>query len=231
MIRVHASGSKGNFYSLETTTGKLLLEAGINIKKIKESLNFDLNNICGCLLTHKHKDHSQSIEKIIELGIDVYGSEGTREELNISNCGYKIIKHNEPFTIGEFYIVPFDTQHDTKEPLSFFIYHPELGKILFVTDTMYLKNRFQNIDHILIECNYSESVLPYLPEWRARTLKSHMSLETLKDTLKSWDLTGTEDITLIHISEDNGEPERFREEIESLTRIKTYIGESGLIIK
>jgi hypothetical protein len=48
--------------------------------------------------------------------------------------------------------------------------------------------------------------------------------------LKSWDLTGTKDITLILISHENGEPDRFQKEIEELTGIKTYIAESGLII-
>lgn len=41
----------------------------------------------------------------------------------------------------------------------------------------------------------------------------------------------TKDITLIHISEGNGEPERFREEIEELTGIKTYVAIPGLEIR
>lgn len=57
-----------------------------------------------------------------------------------------------------------------------------------------------------------------------------MSLETLKETLKSWELGNTKDITLIHISNDNGDPERFKEEIENLIGIKTYVAEPGLII-
>ena len=88
-----------------------------------------------------------------------------------------------------------------------------------------------DIDHVLIECNYSEDVLPQLPQWRARTIKSHMSLETLKDTLKHWNLRKTKDITLIHISNDNGNPDRFRDEIEELTGIKTYTAIPGLEIK
>ena len=58
-----------------------------------------------------------------------------------------------------------------------------------------------------------------------------MSLETLKETLPTWNLEKTKDITLIHISNDNGNPDRFREEIEELTGIKTYAAVPGLEIK
>ncbi len=155
-------------------------------------------------------------------------SDGTKEEIGID--GYRIheIKSQESFKLGGFTILPFDTQHDVKEPLGFLIHHPAIGKVLFATDTYYLKYVFNNVDHILIECNYSENALTQLPAYKTRVLKSHMSLETLKDTLKTWDLKGTKDITLIHISEGNGEPEYFREEIEKITRVKTYIAEPGL---
>mgnify|MGYP001264867359 CR=1 FL=1 len=232
MIRVIASGSSGNCYLLETKEETLILECGINIKRIKEALNFDLSKAVGCLITHEHKDHCKSAKEIISSGIDIYGSKGTGEEIGlIDNYRYKVVEHNKSFNIGEFTIIPFDTQHDVSQPFGYIIYHEELGKVLFITDSYYVKNRFSNIDHILIECNYSESVLPNLPGWRARTIKSHMSLETLKGTLKSWNLEETKDITLIHISSENGDPERFQKEIKEMTNIKTYIGETGLNIE
>jgi phosphoribosyl 1,2-cyclic phosphodiesterase len=235
MIKVLASGSTGNCYLLETEKEILILEAGINIKKIKEGLNFDLNKVVGCLITHEHKDHSKSVREVLKCGIDVYMSEGTLKGINLDfDYSHRIpylLEHNSIAKIGEFTVIPFNTQHDVNEPLGFLIYHSELGKVLFITDSFYVKNRFNNVDHILIECNYSEDVLSELPAWRARTLKSHMSLETLKETLLCWGLTETKDITLIHISHDNGDPERFQKEIKELTGIKTHIGESGLIIK
>jgi len=233
MIKIHATGSSGNFYSLETSTGTLLLECGIHIKKIKEALDYDLSKVIGCLLTHEHKDHSKSAKDIIKCGIDIYGSKGTGEEISlIDNYRYKVVEHNKSFNIEDFTIIPFDTQHDVSQPFGYIIYHKELGKILFITDSYYVKNRFNNCDHILIECNYSEDFIPLMPVWKAkRTIATHMSLETLKETLSCWDLTETKDITLIHISGDNGDPPRYRREIEELTGIKTYIGEGGLTIE
>lgn len=235
MIKVIATGSTGNCYFLETEKEILIVECGISDKNIKKSLDYDLKNVIGCLVTHEHKDHCKSVNEIMKLGIDVYMSEGTAEGIEFKDIGYKhrlnYLKATETYKIGNFTILPFNTQHDVNEPLGFLIYHKEIGKVLFATDTYYLKNTFMDIDHVLIECNYSEDVLPNLPAWRARTIKSHMSLETLKDTLKHWDLRKTKDITLIHISGDNGNPDRFQKEIEEVTGINTYIGIPGLEIK
>lgn len=237
MIKVLASGSSGNCYLLETENKTLILECGINYKDILKGLDFDLSKVVGCLISHEHKDHCKSVNEMIKAGIDIYLSEGTRagiefKDINIAAHRINVMNEKRYINIGEmFYILPFSVQHDVNEPFGFLIKHPELGSILFATDTYYLKYRFEKIDHILIECNYSEDILKDLPQWRARVLKSHMSLETLKDALKTWDLSNTKDITLIHISEGNGEPERFRKEIEELTGIKTLIAYPGLEIK
>lgn len=240
-IKVLASGSSGNCYLLETSKETLILECGIRYKDILKGLNFDLSKVVGCLISHEHKDHCKSVNEIITAGIDVYMSEGTRAGIDfkvpIEVASYRInkVEHNVASQIlhGQygFTIVPFHTQHDVNEPMGFIIHHKELGKIVFATDTYYLCNTFKDVDHILIECNYSEDILNEIPKYRSRVLKSHMSLETLKEALKTWGLSKTKDITLIHISEGNGEPERFRKEIEGLTGIKTYVAAPGLEIE
>ena len=235
MIRVVATGSTGNAYIIQAGEEILLLELGINFKDIKKALNYDLSKVTGALVTHEHKDHSKGVNEAMKSGIDVYMSLGTSTGIDLiheyQRHRLNLIKAKKSFKIGDFTIMPFETQHDVYEPLGFLIYHPSIGKIVFATDTYYLKSKFKNVDHILIECNYSEDVLPQLPLWRARTIKSHMSLETLKETLKTWDLEGTKDITLIHISHDNGNPDRFQKQIEEMTGIKTYAAVPGLEIK
>lgn len=231
IIKVIATGSSGNAYIIKTKDEILLLELGINFKKIKLDADFEFSKVVGALVTHEHKDHCKGVVDAVNCGIDIYMSKGTKEGIGIESHRINIVEHNKPFKIGNFTIIAFEVQHDVNEPFGFLIYHAELGKILFITDSYYIKNRFTGIDHLLIECNYSEEVLPDLPAWRARTIKSHMSLETLKEMLLTMDLGKTKDITLIHISHDNGDPDRFKKEIEELTGIKTYIGETGFIIE
>lgn len=232
MIKVIATGSRGNFYILEVGEEILLLECGINIKDIKKALNFDLSKVVGCLLTHSHNDHCKTIEEVLKF-TDVFTSKGTKEELQERfqlNRHCFEIEHNKPFEIGNFMIVPFNTQHDTKQPLGFLIHHKEIGNVIFATDTYYLKYKFRDIDYALIECNYSEDILQDLPEYRARLLKSHMSLENLKDTLKTWDLSRTKKMVLIHMSDSHGNSEKFIKEINELTGVETIIATPGVEI-
>ena len=148
MIKVIATGSRGNFYILEVGEEILLLECGINIKDIKKALNFDLSKVVGCLLTHSHNDHCKAIEEVLKF-TDIFTSKGTKEELQERfqlNRHCFEIEHNKPFEIGNFMIVPFNTQHDTKQPLGFLIHHKDIGNIIFATDTYYLKYKFRDIE-------------------------------------------------------------------------------------
>ena len=55
LIRTLASGSSGNCYVIENVSGELLiLDAGIDIKQIKQGINFRVGDIAGCVITHKH---------------------------------------------------------------------------------------------------------------------------------------------------------------------------------
>lgn len=232
MIKVVATGSKGNFYILKGGEEILLLECGIPIKEIKKALNFDLSKVVGCLLSHSHNDHCKAIQEVSKF-TDVFTSKGTKEELQERfqlNRHCFEIEHNKPFEVGGFMIVPFNVQHDTKEPLGFLIYHKDIGNIIFATDTYYLKYKFRNIDYALVECNYSEDILNDLPEYRARLLKSHMSLENLKESLNTWDLSKTKKIVLIHISDSHGNAEKFEKEINELTGIETIVAGPGIEI-
>ncbi|HAK43856.1 MAG TPA: hypothetical protein DCM59_15570 [Clostridium sp.] len=96
-----------------------------------------------------------------------------------------------------------------------------------------MKYRFSDIDHILIECNYAEDILLNAEDKQGleRVVRSHMSLENLKETLKTWDLTNTKDITLLHLSERNGDKELFKREIEATTGKMINIAEKGVVLE
>ena len=237
MIKVLASGSKGNCYIIQAEGETLLLECGISYKEIIKGLDFNLKNVLGCLVTHKHNDHAKSIKDIVKNAIKVYGPQDLFTENNLEdNRKAIVLKDKDKLKIGNFTILAFKNNHTNNdgtecECLGYLIQHKKLGKILFSTDSYYIKYKFKNLDHILIECNYSEEVIKDLEPYQSRLFKSHMSLETLKEFLKATDLNNTKDITLIHISDNNGEPELFIKEIEKLTGIPTYAAEKGLIIR
>lgn len=237
MIKVLASGSSGNCYIIQAGEEKLLLECGIDYRNILKGLDYSIKSLVGCLITHKHSDHCKSFKQIFDNLPNVCAPLEVLEKFQCkSSYKSKITQNKEVFNLGNFTIMPFSCKHTNSditecENLGYLIQHKEIGKILFATDTYYLKYTFKNVDHILIECNYSGETIQALEPHEQRVFKSHMSLETLKYTLKAWDLKKTKTITLIHLSKNNSDPEKFKQEIEALTGIPTYIAVPGLEIE
>lgn len=194
---------------------KLMLEAGISIKEIKKALEFQTSNLGGVLVSHAHLDHSKSVKNLLKMGINVYLSQGTKDTLQLDNHRIKVIKSKEQFRIGTWTILPFDVQHDVNEPLGFLLQSDNGSKMLFATDTYYVKYRFTGLTHILIECNYDQQTLDenvesgrIHPAMRKRVMKSHFSLENLLEFFKANDLSKVEEIHLLHLSDGNSNTER-----------------------
>lgn len=235
---VIGTGSKGNAYILRNKEEALLIEAGVNIKEIKKSLDFDYSKVVGCIVTHEHMDHSTSIWEVMKLGIDVYASSGTLKArfVNEQSRAKAIISKNT-FQIGNFKIMPFDVQHDAKEPLGFLIEHPDCGKTLFLTDTYYCAYTFKGLNNIIIEANFSNEIIDrkfgsesgkeFL---RNRILKSHFSLKNCKDMLLANDLSKVNNIVLIHLSDSNSDEKQFQKEVYELTGKNVKVASNGMKI-
>jgi len=224
------SSSKGNCYLIRTSKEVLILECGLQYQKILQALNFDLTNVVGCLITHEHADHSKSVKDIIKSGIDVFSSSGTIEALKVNGHRVHSVEAKKQFQLGGFTILPFDTQHDAKEPIGFLVYHPEFGKLLFATDTYYIKYKFPNLNYVMLECNYSKEILEknisagkVSDFLKKRLLSSHFSLENVKKFFLANDLTKLREIFLLHLSDGNSNAQNFKSEIEKLTGVPVTV--------
>lgn len=236
-IKVLASGSSGNCYLLQLKNETLILECGITFRQIVEGLDFDLENVVGCLVTHEHKDHSKAIKYLNMDGIDVYASKGTFESLGIEHHRAKVIESEKLFKVGNFNIMPFENKHDAKEPLGFLINHKEIGNLLFITDSYYCEYNFNNLNHILIECNYSKNILDenidngVIPVGlRNRIVKSHFELNNVIEFLKSNDLSKVNTLMLLHLSSSNSDANYFTKEIAKTTGLAIEVARKGLEI-
>lgn len=223
-IKTLASGSSGNAYLIDNGHTQLLLECGIKFKDIQIALNFKTSNIAGCLISHEHKDHSKALKDVLRAGIDVYASQGTIDQERIKHHRLKPIKAKQQFKIGTWSILPFDIQHDVAEPLGFLLMNQQGEKLLFATDTYYVKYKFTGLTHVMIECNYSLEILNQNiesgrvhPALKRRLMKSHFSLENVKEFLKANDLSKLQEIHLLHLSDSNSDEEQFKREIQELT--------------
>lgn len=234
-LKVIGSGSKGNAYLLENEEEALLIECGVGISKIKEALNFNLKKLDGCIVTHEHGDHSQSVSKLMSYGIDVHATTGTHKALSTyGSHRAKSFQYREFFTLGNFKIMAFDVLHDAAEPCGFVINHKETGNVLFLTDLIFSAYTFPNIHNIIIEANYDEDLakrkLSDMEFLRNRIIKNHMSIDTCIKTLKANDLSKVNNIVLIHLSDSNSNANDFKNRVELATGKNVSIADEGLSI-
>lgn len=229
-IKVLGSSSKGNCYLLDDGDTKIMLECGIRFKDIQHGFDYKMSEIAGCLITHEHGDHIKSLSEVLKAGINCYMSPGTAEASGIKHHRIKSVPVKVPFHIGSWRVMPFDVEHDVSEPFGFLLVSKRGHKVLFLTDTYYCRYRFEGVTHLLIECNYSLPILEANIElgitpkgMKKRLLKSHFSLENVKEFLRVNDLSKVEEIHLLHLSDSNSDEALFKEEVARLTGKLVFI--------
>jgi phosphoribosyl 1,2-cyclic phosphodiesterase len=226
-IHALASSSKGNAYTITSEGTTLLLDAGIPAKEIRQKSGFV--KICAALISHEHKDHSKAAADLMKQGVDVFTGADTARSTGLTGRRLHTIEPFKTITIGGFSVTPFDVQHDVPN-LGFLICTKNGDRLLYATDTYYLKYVFPALTHVLIECNFDSETLKrnvnegrVPPELAKRLHKSHMSLETVIQTFKAWDISNLRQVYLIHLSEANSHEGRMKRSIQALTGAEVYV--------
>lgn len=229
-IETIATGSKGNAYIVTDGITPLLLECGISYRDIQRAFGFKMSQVAGCLVSHEHGDHIKSLKDILKAGIDVYMSEGTKQAIGSDHHRIQTVKPKKQFTLGTWTIMPFDTEHDVSEPMGFLLANRLGEKLLFATDTYFIRYRFPGLTHIMVECNYDMGILNEniasgrVPAvMKKRLMKSHFSLDNVKEFLRANDLSKVQEIWLLHLSDNNSDEALFKQEIAELTGKLIYV--------
>ena len=229
-LSVISTGSKGNAYVLTGEHCALLLDCGVPFKRI---LPYIEKEICGCLITHEHGDHASGANDVAKRGIDIYASNGTLSAIGV--LAKKPITSKWRYDIGEFTVLPFDVEHDAKEPFGYMIKHKLSGEtFVYATDTYYLKYRFPKINYWLVECNYVDDMMNTMMvdgeitvELRNRLKTSHMSLDHLKGTLKANDMTETRKVIICHLSDTRSDEARMVRELSEVVNCDVVAAHDG----
>jgi len=125
--------------------------------------------------------------------------------------------------------MPFDVQHDCVEPFGFLIVNGK-SRVLFITDSAFSRYRFKEITHLIIEANYSEQILKdrlyrgEIDQFRVdRLIRSHMSIERVKELIGANCWPNLKEVWLIHMSNWNSSAELFKKEIQAITGVRVYV--------
>lgn len=223
-IQIQGSSSSGNNYVLTDGDTSIMLEAGISPKKLTKA-GVKLSKVIALLVSHEHGDHTKHAQDLLLSGsYDLWASKGTLEAIRL-NRRCHVLKDGEQLKIGDWLILPFSTFHDdpkvrSAEPLGFFIKSPSGERVVFATDTNLIRPNFPKVNYWLVECNHDVEMVRqsnYPKYLQDRIIKTHMSIETCKAYFEKVDVSYTKQIYLLHLSDKNSDPSRFKQEIEQIT--------------
>lgn len=187
-LKTIATGSSGNCYILTSDNDKhLILDAGIPIAEIKKGLNYDVENVVGAIVSHSHKDHSLSVNKLKKMGIPIWQP-------------YLSDKVRMRTRLGEFEIECFNVPHNGT-PNRAFLIKVDGSTILYCTDFEYCPYDLtsRNIDTMIIEMNYQADRISDMDEHRQHVVLGHAEEKTTIEILKQ-NIKSIKNVILIHMS-------------------------------
>lgn len=239
-LDILGSSSAGNGYVIQNGQEAIIIEAGIHLSEVKKALEFNNQKVACCLISHSHNDHAGHIKNYLKAGIRILAGEDVFQAKGIpTNAGYNIttVTPQRGYRVGNFRIVPFELYHDVPCK-GYLVDHPECGSFVFITDTYTCDYTFPDLTQVMIECNYADDILErniitdrISPSMRPRLYNSHMELETTKSFLQENDLSGVNNIILLHLSDSNSNEVRFVREVQEMTGKTVHAAKGGISIE
>lgn len=211
-----ASGSSGNSLYLESQRSKILIDAGVSLRRISrslQSLGTSVEEIDAVVLSHEHGDHSRAVAKM-ETPVYVCGS--AAEVLQDRVADLREFDSETPFRVKDLLVTPFSVSHDARDPVGFTVSDGR-SRIGAVTDigrvTRLVVESLRNCDALVIESNHDREMLlegPYPWDLKQRIGggDGHLSNEESAELLGAVLHEGLRHVMLAHLSRSNNTPER-----------------------
>ncbi len=217
------SGSSGNCAYLETDTTRLLIDAGLSARQIRQrllTLGKAPEGLHGILITHEHSDHVQGLAVLAgKLGIPVYCNRLTRDALS-SDLGpevpFQIFATGSTFEIGDVTVENFSIPHDAQDPVGFLLRTRE-GNIGFLTDlghaTKLVIERVKPAHLLVLEANHDMKLLqddmrrPWSVKQRIASRHGHLCNEAAANVAELVVSSQLRKMFLGHLSRDCNRPE------------------------
>lgn len=166
--------------------------------------------------SHPPLDHSKSLNDFKPMGIPILAPYlgDSRKSVNM----------------GEFTVKPFDlttidgnwTHTDANgEPCpiyGFLITHPEMGRMLYITDCEVIKWKFRDINHILLGVNYDKDLIDRDTGKANHVFRGHLSIGTACDFVKANYSDSLQNVIMCHLSSENSDRDSFIERMKKVAK-------------
>jgi len=234
-VSILRSGSSGNCTLIEHCGCRILIDAGMSQKRIKEVLeevDLDPTKISAIVVTHLHSDHCNysTLQICRKFGIELFVHHKNVSPLNtvlqkgIRGDDLRVRTFNDQtFRIGTMLFKPFDISHDAYVATSGFNVSPESSNetyLSYAADLGVFPDdlicHFQNAKTIVLESNHDTDLLwknphrPYIHKKRVAGEKGHLSNRQSADALIKIAKTSTrkpDNVILCHLSKDHNSPQ------------------------
>lgn len=210
------TGSKGNCYSIRDPDGEiLLLECGLPKEKVMSLVDYRITDVVGCAVSHEHSDHynASTAKALRKFGVPM------------------IVPHLEERNVlrgSNFAVRKFPLVHDVP-CFGFYITNRHLGKILYITDTEYVRLNFKHlaVDYIIVECDYQADLVDLENPKTRRAFQTHMELQTCLELIKANQTDNLKAVILVHMSQDGLDKEFAKNLIVTEVNVPVYLAEKG----
>lgn len=235
------SGSGGNAYIFKEGEDIILVECGIEQKKLTSKLmdhGILPSQIKAVVVTHGHGDHICSIDYWLARGTKILAPRTCLDQFAdsviLAENGTKCSLTDNIQTLA------FSVNHDCDALGYIFFFKNSKESVLFINDTYYFDFPYTSFgfDYVFIECNHIRKMVEEIKEKCIasglptakydRQLEYHMSLAALKKFLKNMNLSKTKKIYLMHLSKECCDGELCKTIIGSTFKCDTFVcGEHG----
>lgn len=241
------SGSSGNCSYITDGRTKILIDAGVSCKRVTEALKScgeDISQIDALLITHEHTDHVSGVDVLCRRkGVRLFGSEAALCAMAISDEVYDNavrISSGRAFSLGDITITPFNTPHDTPDPLGFVFRDEKTGKRFgYASDLGHVSREvsgaLSGCDAVYIESNHDRDMLfsgnyPYSLKRRVANERGHLSNDDCAAFLTHTCMCGTTYAMLGHLSAENNYPSlAYKTSAEALSNSGVKVGNDMLL--
>ncbi|MCG3138887.1 MAG: putative metallo-hydrolase YycJ [Phycisphaerae bacterium] len=217
------SGSNGNCIYVEAGETKLLFDAGVSARLVRERLkvhNRQLLQANGIFVSHEHSDHIRSagvFHRIFKAPL--YMTHGTSR----NNCcalgavqDLRLFSAGSSLEVGEIVVHTLPTPHDGTEGVGFVVEYKK-RRLGILTDLGYsfaeLRQLMTTLDAVYLESNYDEEMLeegPYPEDLkrRIRGTTGHLSNEEAARLVQETRQRSNrlQWVAIAHLSEQNNDP-------------------------